>query len=167
MLLAKWIILAETRAQAAMDRRQRRNPSASSSAFSSPASSSSRFRSEKFSSNPPKTSNSLKDAHQLKSKCGKPQRPEQEEEGEQDPNNLLSLVGTCPFMCPGKNACLFFHFFKFYFPVILCLVSEKLEENSRKEKWIWSLCHFCGFYINFTNKIDISPPLLDTNLQKM
>lgn len=94
-----------------MDRRQRRNPSASSSAFSSPASSSSRFRSEKFSSNPPKTSNSLEDAHQLKSKCGKPQRPEQEEEGEQDPNNLLSLVGTCPFMCPGKNACLFFHFF--------------------------------------------------------
>ncbi|KAL6328021.1 hypothetical protein AAG906_033285 [Vitis piasezkii] len=70
-----------------MDRRQRRNPSASSSAFSSPASSSSRFRSEKFSSNPQKL----------------PQRPEQEEEGEQDPNNLLSLVGTCPFMCPGPN----------------------------------------------------------------
>ncbi|KAJ9685228.1 hypothetical protein PVL29_017307 [Vitis rotundifolia] len=88
-----------------MDRRQRRNPSASSSAFSSPASSSSRFRSEKFSSNPPKTSNSLEDAHQLKSKCGKPQRPEQEEEEEQDPNNLLSLVGTCPFMCPdGERA---------------------------------------------------------------
>ncbi|CBI40613.3 hypothetical protein VitviT2T_020104 [Vitis vinifera] len=105
MLLAKWIILAETRAQAAMDRRQRRNPSASSSAFSSPASSSSRFRSEKFSSNPPKTSNSLEDAHQLKSKCGKPQRPEQEEEEKQDPNNLLSLVGTCPFMCPaGERA---------------------------------------------------------------
>ncbi|WKA01831.1 hypothetical protein VitviT2T_020088 [Vitis vinifera] len=88
-----------------MDRRQRRNPSASSSAFSSPASSSSRFRSEKFSSNPPKTSNSLEDAHQLKSKCGKPQRPEQEEEEKQDPSNLLSLVGTCPFMCPaGERA---------------------------------------------------------------
>ncbi|KAL6328019.1 hypothetical protein AAG906_033283 [Vitis piasezkii] len=88
-----------------MDRRQRRNPSASSSAFSSPASSSSRFRSEKFSSNPPKTSNSLEDAHQLKTKCGKPQRPEQEEEEKQDPNNLLSLFGTCPFMCPaGERA---------------------------------------------------------------
>ncbi|CBI40620.3 unnamed protein product, partial [Vitis vinifera] len=108
--IASWCLClisltADTRAQAAMDRRQRRNPSASSSAFSSPASSSSRFRSEKFSSNPPKTSNSLEDAHQLKSKCGKPQRPKQEEEGEQDPNNLLSLVGTCPFMCPaGERA---------------------------------------------------------------
>ena len=141
-----------------MDRRQRRNPSASSSAFSSPASSSSRFRSEKFSSNPPKTSNSLEDAHQLKSKCGKPQRPEQEEEEKQDPNNLLSLVGTCPFMCPGKNACLFFHFFKILFSCYSVFGFREIGgKQQKREVNLEFLCHFCGFYINFTNKIDISP----------
>ncbi|KAL6327154.1 hypothetical protein AAG906_015193 [Vitis piasezkii] len=91
-----------------MDRRQRRNPSASSFAFSSPASSSSR-------------------CSPIEKQMWKPQRPEQEEEGEQDPNNLLSLVGTCPFMCPGKMRAYFSIFLYSIF-----LVFERLHGNPGK-----------------------------------
>ena len=42
-------------------------------------------------------------------------------EEEQDSDNLPSIVGTCPFMCPGKNACFkkkefFFLLFCVWFP---------------------------------------------------
>lgn len=134
-----------------MDRRQRRNPSA----FSSNASTSLRFRPEKFSGNPPKTSNSLEDARHLKNADGKPQRPEREVEEEQDLDNLPSLVGTCPFMCPGKKCVLMFS--NFLNCIFLLFYVGFREIGGKQKKIEVSLCFYLVFSLvrNFINKVAI------------